>query len=108
MHVVEQHRPPDGLLTFRVLRDEAGDYELGFEGYDWHTHGDILASTSGLSASVAVRRFTDELIGRAIIAIARIGDDIRDVWVTEKPAADPYKAENEIIEFRYWDGRRAA
>jgi len=49
----------------------------------------------------------DLLNSRAIIAIARVGDTIRDVWVTDTRIPDKYKPEDETIEFRYWDGSRA-
>ena len=103
-HLVEQHHSPDGLLTFKVERDEGGDFCLSFDGYTWHTHADILASQSGLIEDEAVRQFVDDLLdGRAIIAIARVSGRIRDVWVTDEPVPDEYKPDDEAIEFRFWD-----
>ena len=102
--IIEEHRSPDGLLRFLVSSDLDGDIALGFDGFSWHTHADILASLSGLSGDEAVRQFVDDLLnGRAIIAIARVGDTIRDVWVTDGPFPDKYKPEDETVEFRYWD-----
>ena len=109
LQLVEQHRSPDGLLTLKVGREADGDVCIGFDGYSWHTHADILASLSGLREDEAVRRFVDGLLGgRAIIAVARVGGKIRDVWVADEPVADKYKPDDETIEFRYWDGRPAA
>ena len=109
MRVVEQHRSPDGLLSFTVERADDGDYCLGFEGFPWHTHADILATTSGLSEDAAVRQFVDALLGsRAIIAVARVAGAIRDVWIADSTAPNKYKRDDETIEFRYWDGRPAA
>jgi hypothetical protein len=106
--IIEEHQSPDGLLRFMVSRDLDGDIALGFDGFPWHTHADILASLSGLSGNAPVRQFVDDLLnGRAIIAIARAGNTIRDVWVTDEPSPDKYKPENETIEFRYWDGTPA-
>ena len=85
-----------------------GDISLGFEGFPWHTHADILASLSGLPPAAAVRRYVDDLLaGRSVIAIARIGERIRDVWVTEGEFDDKYKPDEETVEFRCWDGRSA-
>jgi hypothetical protein len=57
----------------------------------------------------AVRQFVDDLIAcRAIIAVARVGGQIRDVWVADEPVPDKYKPDDETIEFRYWDGRLVA
>jgi hypothetical protein len=109
LHLIEEHRSPDGLLTFKFGRDDYGDSCLGFDGYSWHTHGDILASLSGLSETEAIRRFIDDLIGSlAIICITRASGKIRDVWVADRPIPDIYKPDDETIEFRYWDGRPVA
>lgn len=104
--LIEQHRSPDGLLTLRVECEDDGDLCIGFDGCSWHTHGDILASLSGVGEDKAVRQFVDDLLaGRTIIAVARVRGEIRDAWVTEDPIPDKYKPHDETIEFRYWDGR---
>jgi hypothetical protein len=109
LHLVEQHRSPDGLLTLKVGREDDGDVCIGFDGYSWHTHADILASLSGLEEDEAVRQFVENLVsGRAIIAVARVAGKIRDVWVTDEPVPDKFKPEDEVIEFSYWNGRPAA
>lgn len=108
MNIIEEHRTPDGLYRFVVGRTEDGDLSLGFEGFPSHTHGDILAGLSGLPMDEAVRAYLDDLLqGRSFIAIARVGDTIRDVWVAEDAVPDRYKPEDEMIAFRYWDGRSA-
>jgi hypothetical protein len=106
MQIVEQHDSPDGLLKFVVEREDDGDICLGFQGVGWHTHADILASSSGLSEDAAVRQFVDRLLsGRTIVAVMRIDGQIRDVWITDDPARDAkYKGSNETLEFRYWNG----
>jgi hypothetical protein len=108
LHILEQYRSPDGLLTLKVCRDEDGDISLGFDGFPWHTHADIEASLSGLGKDEAVRQYVDELLnGRAIIAIARVAGEIRSVWVTDDAEPDEYKPPEETIEFRHWDGSPA-
>ena len=95
LHLVEQHRSPDGLLTLKVGREDDGDICIGFEGYSWHTHSDILASLSGLREDAAVRQFVDDVIGgRTIIAVARVAGQIRDVWVADEAVPDKYKPED--------------
>jgi hypothetical protein len=110
MQIVEQYISEDGLLKFIVCADDDGDTALGFEGFAWHTHADILASLSGLSQPEAVRRFVNDILDdRAVIAVSRIGAAIHDVWVTEIPASElKYKPDDETIEFRYWSGRCAS
>jgi hypothetical protein len=63
LQLLEQHRSPDSLLTLRIGRYDDGDISIGFDGYSWHTHADILASLSGLGEDEAVRQFVDNLLG---------------------------------------------
>ena len=107
MQILEEHGSPDGLMKFLVGRTDGGDITLGFAGFSWHTHADILASQSGLSEKAAVTQFVDNLLNnQAIIALARVDSQIRDIWVTDTPYPDKCKPENETIEFRYWDGAK--
>jgi hypothetical protein len=107
MSTLEEYISPDGRLRFRVDADPDGDLALGFDGYHWHTHADILASLSGLAQAEAVRRFVDDLLSdRLVIALWGVPGEVRDVWVSEAPARDKaYATEGETIELRYWSGR---
>lgn len=109
MEVIEEHCTPDGVYRFVVERSDDGDLCLGFDGFPWHTHGDILASLSGLSVEDAVRQYIGDLLaGRSYIGIARVGDRVLDVWVTDDPRPDKYKPDDETMDFRRWDGEPAA
>jgi hypothetical protein len=107
MATVEEHISPDGRLRLIVDADADGDLAVGFDGFQWHTHADLLASFSGLSEAEAVRRFVDDLLqDRSVIAVRRTAAEVRDVWISDEPeddAADPI--EGETIELRYWSGR---
>jgi hypothetical protein len=107
MDILEQHVSPDGLLKFIVCRDD-GDVCLGFDGYPWHTHPELLVS-DGVSPEVATRQFVDELLaGRIVIVVSRAEGVVRDVWITDDTESQlKYKMPNETLEFRYWDGRQA-
>lgn len=96
---------PDGLLRFIIERED-DDVTLGFGGYGWHTHGDVLAGAMGVSEEEAVALFVEDLLeDRAVIAVSRIGGVIQDVSVTDDPASElRYKADEEEIDFRYWSG----
>ena len=108
MHIIEEHRTPDGLLRFVVARSDDGDLSLGFDGFPSHTHGEILASLSGFPQEVAARQYIDALLsGLSAIGISRVSGEIRDVWITDEPYPDKFKPDDETIEFRYWDGRAA-
>ena len=106
MNVIEEHRSPDNLLRLIVTRDDDGDISIGFDGWAWHTHGDILASLSGLPESEAVRQFVDHIIGdNQIIVVSRVNGEVRDVWPTEDLKAEfEYKPTEELLEFRRWSG----
>jgi hypothetical protein len=109
MIIIEEHRTPDGRFRFVVERNDDVDFALGFDGYPSHTHGDIVASLSGLPIEAAIRSYIDDLLcGRSFIGIATVAGKIRDVWVTTDPRPDKYKPADETIEFRYWDGRPVA
>ena len=107
MATVEEHVTPDGRLRFVVVADTGGDLALGFDGFPWHTHSDLLASLSGLPEPEAVRRFVDDLLGdRSVIALWGIPGEVRDVWVSDEPTRDAaYPLAGETIELRYWSGR---
>jgi hypothetical protein len=82
MDILEQHVSPDGLLKFIVCRDD-GDICLGFYGYPWHTHPELLTS-EGVSEESAIQQFVNDLINsRAVIAVSRIAGAVRDVWITD-------------------------
>jgi hypothetical protein len=96
---------PDGLLRFIIEREDE-DVALGFAGYAWHTHADLLAESFGVAEQEAIDRFVEDLLrDRSVIAVSRVGEVIQDVWVTDGPASElQYKPEEEEIEFRYWSG----
>lgn len=103
----EEHQSPDGTLALLVELLDDGDVAIGFRGYAWHTHADILASMNGRPESEAVRSFVDDIVGdRAIIAVQSFDDVVQDVWVTDDPSSDrKYQQPNETLTFRYWSGR---
>ena len=109
MNVLQRHESPDGLLCL-LVGDVDGDTCIGFDGFTWHTHGDILASLSGLSEIEAISTFVSEILsGQRVIAVSRVPGTIREAWVSDDPGADlKYKPEEEYIEFRYWDGTNVA
>jgi len=110
MSIVERHTSPDGLLDLIVARSDS-DWSIGFDGFPWHTHGDILAAT-GYSGSPeeATRRFVDDILAcRLVIVISRVNGVIRDAWATDDSSKDEvrYSESGETIEKRYWSGECA-
>jgi hypothetical protein len=105
---VEEHISPDGRLRFYIHTGEDGDVTLGFAYFQWHTHADTLAATTGLSEDEAVRQFVNDIIsGKSVICLWSVGDNLEDVWVSEDPERDyRYPQPGETVELRYWDGRK--
>jgi hypothetical protein len=102
------HESPDSLLRL-VVRRVDGDVLLGFAGYDWHTHADMLAAIYGTTNEAAVERFVDDVTGnRAIIAVLKRSGTVVDVWITDDPHGElRYRREHESLEFRLWNGSPA-
>jgi hypothetical protein len=110
--VVEEHVSPDGRLRFLVVTGDDGDVKLGFDGFPWHTHADILAALTGLPEAEAVRRYVADLVGgNSVIVLWSVGGELRDIWVSDDPAKDAgyastaYAEPGEAVALRYWDGR---
>jgi hypothetical protein len=110
----EEYESPDGLLKL-VIRREDGDVTVGFHGFEWHTHGDLLAGSyardegaADLSPDLAAARFVADVVAnRSVIVVQRIQGTIRGVWVTSDMEGElRYKTREEDLEFRYWDGRQ--
>jgi hypothetical protein len=109
MTSLEEHVSPDRLLRLLVIRED-GDVTIGFDGYPWHTHGDVVAGELELlgerqcaSEDAAKRFVSDILSGRVPIGVRR-GGRIQDVWATYLLDPDPYQPEGEELEIRRWDG----
>jgi len=110
----DEHHTPDGRFTL-LVKYEDDDISIGFAGFEWHTHGDLLAASyplgdvSGLTAESATRRFVEDVTSnRAIIAVIEAQGSIRDVWITNDIERElRHKQPDEEIEFRYWDGTSA-
>lgn len=110
MVIVEEHRSPDESLRLVVIRGDDGDVAIGFDGYTWHTHGDILAALSGLPEPQAVREFVDRIVSdNQVIVLSRRNGVVEDAWPTDDHLAETeYRAEDETLEFRMWSGRPVA
>lgn len=83
--IAECHTSPDGTLCLLVERHD-DDVLVGFDGFAWHTHADLLAAHFGVSEELAVRRFLDGILADQIaIAVVSIEDRVDDIWATFDP-----------------------
>lgn len=103
----EEYTSPDGSLRLLVLRDH-GDVTIGFHGYPWHTHGDVVAGELALlgvavdTPEAAAQQFVaDILSGRIPIAIVRQGEQIQDVLAAYLFESLPGGDE---VKLRRWNG----
>lgn len=113
MAIIERHISSDRQLIL-IVDCTAGDWTVGFEGFPYHTHGDILAQTRYTGTpGVAARLFvTDILESRCPIVIWSVNGKIRDLGVPEEFNRNELEADlkkygfpGETFEVRYWDGR---
>lgn len=107
MTSTEEHTSLDNLLHFIVWKED-NDISLGFTGYRWHTHADMLIGTFGDSEKIVVERFVHDLLNdKLVIAISRVKGEVQDIWITDDPATElKYTQTDEEIELRYWSGRK--
>lgn len=106
-----EHVSPDGHLRLRVCTYLDGDIVVGFDGFSWHTHADLLAAAYGLSERDAVSRFVNDVLnGERVLVMWSVDGRLKDVWVSDDPAKDARYADSayadpgESVMLRYWDG----
>ncbi|WP_439499038.1 hypothetical protein [Bosea sp. (in: a-proteobacteria)] len=102
----EQHVSPDGLLRLRVLFADDGEVTIGFDGFRWHTHGELLTGDYGSTPEQAARAFVKAILaGSEVIELFMDSGRLIDVSIREKPLlADAEILPGEEILLRYWDG----
>jgi hypothetical protein len=111
MNNIETHTSPDGLLNLAFEKSRDGDTIIGFTGYQWHAHGDILSAEFGLDEDASIRKYIDEILNnRRIIAVLSKGNKILDVWIVDDAidalkSHEKYKGDGEMLELRYWNGQ---
>ncbi len=105
MSETQQYQSPDGLLRLFVDRED-DDTMVGFEGFQWHTHADLLTPAYGPTEDEAVANFVRDILGdRIVIVVARIACEVKEISVTDEPANEwKYVPDGQIIELRYWHG----
>jgi len=83
-----------------------GEVTIGFEGVPWHTHGDMLAATSGKPVETAVEDYVRDVVeSRSVIAVVKKAGSIIDVWISSDPEKDrTYLQVGETLELRRWNG----
>ena len=100
----QRHISPDGKLCLIVVTVD-DDLIIGFEGYAWHTHGDILARLSGLDAEAAIEEFIEKVKrGELVIAVLSKGENVTNIWISDDPQRET-AIPGETIRLRLWNGQ---
>src|SRR4051794_14773365 len=105
--LLEEHVSPDGVLRFQVTRDpSSGQTILGFAGFCWHTHPDLLAAAYGMPEAEAIRKCVGDLLAdRLVIGLFLLRGKLTEVSIEDRPGHDYEWMEPwESIEYRYWSG----
>ena len=89
MKLDQRHVSPDGELVLLVYHDpKDNDWIVGFEGSEWHTHGDVLAPTFGTTDEAAVDGFVNAVLEDRLV-IGAIPIEGRDqLYITKTPEDD--------------------
>src|SRR5438046_2688698 len=112
MAIVERHTSPDGLMVL-LVHLTGGDWTIGFDGYAWHTHGDILNAWGYHGTPEArTRAFVDDILqSRRVIAVIRTDGMVSSIIIpddyVDRPLSESflkYAPANETTEFRFWNG----
>ena len=99
---------PDGKFTLLIEPStESGGDAIGFEGFPWHTHVDLLSVYEIEPQIETADQFIEELREeRLVMVIASVDGRIRDVWVTDNPEDElKYLSPGENLALRYWSGK---
>lgn len=106
MKLDQRHVSPDGELVLLVYHDpKDNDWIVGFEGSEWHTHGDVLAPTFGTTDEAAVDGFVNAVLEDRLV-IGAIPIEGRDqLYITKTPEDDVAAQKSGLLRLRYWSGR---
>src|SRR5262249_1999574 len=73
----------------RALASMAVRERVAFEGYEWHTHGDLLVGTYGATEAEAIRNFVGEVLSdRLPIAVCSRDGSVHDIRISDDPATE--------------------
>jgi hypothetical protein len=105
MEQASRHTTPDGCFT--LIFNAADDGVIGFDGYPWHTHQDLLSGLDTEPEIETVEQLIDALSQRRLVlAVLRTNGEITDVWFTDDPESEAAMPEHgETLELRYGDGQ---
>ena len=109
--MTERYPTPDAELTLLVQRDD-DDITIGFEGYPWHTHADIIADLRRQNdTESALQAYLDDLFhDRLSIVLVKKAGVLTQPFVPDfpdQPIDTKYFEPDESYEVRCWSGTQS-
>jgi hypothetical protein len=106
--MTERYSTPDATLTLLVQRDD-DDITIGFDGYPWHTHADIIADLRRQSdPESALQTYLDDLFhDRLPIVLMKKAGVLTQPFIPDfpdQPIEQKYFEPDESFEVRLWSG----
>lgn len=84
MNVLRTITSPDGLLCLVIASGNDGEVAVGFNGSDWHTHPDIIASWLAIPEAEAIDHFVKAVTEDMLPTIMSTdGGVTTDPWVSD-------------------------
>ena len=104
--IINRFESPDGELVL-IEEKEGEDLMLGFEGYPWHIHSDMLIPVYGTTPEEVIRHFRDSILSdKEVIEIRKEGEKVIDIFVNSNPEQeDKHQPKEETKLLRYWSGK---
>jgi hypothetical protein len=106
--MTERYSTPDTTLTLLVQRND-DDITIGFDGYPWHTHADIIADLRRESdPEAALQAYLDDLFhDRLPIVLMKKAGVLTQPFIPDfpdQPLNSKHFEADECYEVRLWSG----
>jgi hypothetical protein len=107
MNLKYKHISSDGHLTLLVYQN-SDDWIIGFDGFEWHIHGNLLMPEYGDSPAIAAKNFMKAILeDREFIAISEFIDKPSIISIIDDPESErKYKLPEETLTIRTWSGKQ--
>ncbi|MGI8436873.1 MAG: hypothetical protein ACR2NX_08205 [Chthoniobacterales bacterium] len=109
--MTERYATPDAGLTLLVQRDD-DDITIGFEGFPWHTHADIIADLRRQKdPESALQVYLDDLFhDRLPIVLVKKAGVLTEPFIPDfpsEPIDTSHSQPEETYEVRFWSGTQS-
>jgi hypothetical protein len=94
--------------AFTLVHDPEQHGAIGFEGFAWHTHDDMLEWFDVEPQIRSVPQLIEALeSGRLVVALSMGDGEVLDVWITDDPVSElsGELPAGQSVTLRYWSGQ---